>query len=447
MLHIGGVRTALFNYLFARQKGGEFLLRIENTDTNREVKRAVDVIEDSLRWLGLDWDGETSFQMDRAERCREYAYQLLSMGKAYEDTDEEGRTAIRFRMPDGETQYHDIVRGDIRVNNSAIKDFVILRADGRPTYNFASPVDDMIDEITHVIRGEDHISNTAKQIQLLAAMGAPLPEYAHLPNVAGPDGKKLSKRHGAVGVDEFRAMGYIPAALLNFLAFLGWAPDDTTNVMTLEDLIERFDLNRVGSAMGRFDYDKLNWLNGIYLRQLPLNTYASELNNWVFNAGYRWDQTMIRAAAPLVQEKIDRFGAFPEFAGYLFSRPAPQTYSYAGDDEIARDRQILTLADDALSDLTLGAGTWVEGENGLVSGGAFTADRIETALRGVCETVGLKPRVGLQPIRWAVSGSKISASLFHSLPLLGLKETLIRIRAQIAAIDEEIKRREEGERA
>src|SRR4029079_3264434 len=217
-LHIGNVRTALFNWLFARHDGGEFRLRIENTDTSREVDEATEQIQESLRWLGLDWDGDVTFQLDRLDDCAAIARRLVEEGKAYED---EG--AIRFRMPDeGVTAWDDAVRGRVEFPNYQLEDCVLVRSDGRPTYNFASPMEDVWDEITHVIRGEDHISNTPKQIRIIEAVGAKVPVYAHVPNIFGDDGKKLSKRHGATGVEEFRADGYLPEALMNFLALLGW---------------------------------------------------------------------------------------------------------------------------------------------------------------------------------------------------------------------------------
>src|SRR3954452_6128689 len=212
-LHIGGVRTFLFNWLFARRHGGEILLRIENTDTSREVAEAVDQIKESLIWLGIDWDGDVKFQLDTADKARELAEQLLSEGKAYED---EG--AIRFRQPkEGIVAWEDAVRGRIEFKNELLNDLVIIRSDGRPTYNFVSPVDDVFDEITHVIRGQDHVSNTPTQINILRALGADLPVYAHLPDINGDDGRKLSKRHGAVSIDHFRNDGYLPQALMNFL--------------------------------------------------------------------------------------------------------------------------------------------------------------------------------------------------------------------------------------
>src|SRR5438093_4923510 len=243
-LHIGNVHTALFNWLFARHEGGESRLRIENTDTGREVAEATEQIQESLRWLGLDWDGQLTFQLDRMERCREEAQRLVAEGKAYED---EG--AIRMRMPDeGTTAWDDLIRGRIEQPNEKIEDLVLVRADGRPTYNFASPVEDWLDGITHVLRGDDHVSNTPRQIRILEALGAPLPQYGHLANILGPDGKKLSKRHGATSVEEFRAQGYIPEALVNYLALLGWSYDDRTEIMTVDELIERFTLDRVGES-------------------------------------------------------------------------------------------------------------------------------------------------------------------------------------------------------
>src|SRR5580765_8553297 len=231
-LHIGNVRTALFNWLFARHEGGEFRLRIENTDTSREVDEATEQIQQSLRWLGLDWDGDVTFQLDRLDDCAEIARRLVEEGKAYED---EG--AIRFRMPDeGVTAWDDAIRGRIEFPNVELEDLVLVRGDGRPTYNFASPMEDDWDGITHVIRGDDHVSNTPKQLNIIRAVGAELPVYAHVANIAGPDGKKLSKRHGATGVDEFRKAGYVPEALVNFLALLGWAPDGETTIMSREEL-------------------------------------------------------------------------------------------------------------------------------------------------------------------------------------------------------------------
>jgi glutamyl-tRNA synthetase len=405
LLHIGNVRTALFNWLFARHEAGEFRLRIENTDTSREVAEAVDQIQGSLRWLGLDWDGPHTFQLDRMDDCRKLAEQLVAEDKAYED---EG--AIRFRMPDdGSTAWDDVVRGRVEVPNETIEDLVLVRSDGRPTYNFASPMEDVWDGITHVIRGEDHISNTPKQINIIQAVGGGLPVYAHVPNVNGADGKKLSKRHGAVTVDEFRRDGYLPEALLNFLALLGWAPDGETTVMSRDELIARFSLERVSPSPAQFDYAKLDWLNGVYLRELPLEEFAHRLVLWLGENGYDWDAELVARAAPLVQEKIARLGEFPAFAGFLFAEVEPDP-----------------------ADLDGGAPMLAATEEVLASLEPFEASAIEAALRATADGLGLKPRQAFQPVRVAVTGSKVSPGLFESIELLGRETTLSRLRAAAA---------------
>src|SRR2546421_5240858 len=289
-LHIGNVRTALFNWLFARHESGEFQLRIENTDTSREVAEATEQIQESLRWLGLGWDADLTFQLDRMERAQEVARELVSADQAYED---EG--AIRFRMPDeGVTAWDDRVLGLIEYPNEKLEDLVLVRSDGRPTYNFVSPLEDVWDEITHVIRGEDHISNTPKQINLIRAAGADLPTYAHVSHVLGADGKSLSKRHGSVTVDDFRHQGYYPPALVNFLALLGWSYDDRTTILSHDELIERFDLDRVVPSPATFDYQKLDWMNGVYLRALPEEEYADELVRYLRETGHDWDEDLVR---------------------------------------------------------------------------------------------------------------------------------------------------------
>src|SRR5947207_6042410 len=406
-LHIGNVRTALFNWLFARHEGGEFRLRIENTDTSREVAEAAAQIEESLRWLGLDWDGAVTFQLDRMQDCANLARRLVDEGKAYED---EG--AVRFRMPDeGSTGWDDVVRGRVEIANETIEDLVLVRTDGRPTYNFASPMEDVWDGITHVIRGEDHISNTPKQINIIRAVDAELPVYAHVPNVSGSDGKKLSKRHGAVTVDEFRKDGYLPEALMNFLALLGWAPDGETTIMGQEELIERFTLERVSPSPAQFDYQKLDWMNGVYLRELPPAEFAHRLVLWLGENGYAWDAELVAKAAPLVQEKIARLGEFPGYAAFLFGDVEPNP-----------------------GDLDGGAPMLAATEEALASLEPFEAAAIETTLRATADGLGLRPRQAFQPVRVTVTGSKISPGLFESIELLGRETTLSRLRAAAAVV-------------
>jgi glutamyl-tRNA synthetase len=398
-LHIGGARTALFNWLFARNQGGEFRLRIENTDTSREVAEATEQIQESLRWLGLDWDGDVTFQLDRMEEAQGVARRLVEEGKAYED---EG--AIRFRMPDeGVTAWEDAVLGRIEYPNEKLEDVVLVRSDGRPTYNFVSPLEDVLDGITHVIRAQDHVSNTPKQLRILEALAADLPVYAHVPLLNGPDGRKLSKRHGAITVEEFRRDGFISEALFNYLALLGWSYDDRTEIMSRDQLVERFTLDRVGASPATFDYVKLTDMNGKYLRALPVGEYADRLVVYLRQQGYDWDEQTIRRAAPLVQEKIARLGEFPDFARFLFERVEP-------DAAQIRDGAILPAAAQALAEVE-----------------PFEAEPIEAALRNVAEQLGLKPREAFQPIRLALTGSTVSPGLFESLELLGKEESLARI--------------------
>jgi glutamyl-tRNA synthetase len=399
LLHIGNVRTALFNWLFARHEGGEFRLRIENTDTAREVYEATEQIQDSLRWLGLDWDGEVTFQLDRMGDSRAVAERLVAEGAAYED---EG--AIRFRMPDeGVTAFDDVILGRIEVPNEELEDLVLVRSDGRPTYNFASPLEDMWDEITHVIRGPDHISNTPKQINVLRAVGAEPPVYAHVPNVTAAEGGKLSKRLGAVSVDDFRSAGYLPEALMNFLALLGWAPDGETTIMSRDELVERFSLERVGASPATFDYAKLDWMNGVYLRALPPEEFADRLVAYLRSQGNEWPEDRVRAAAAIVQEKIGRFDEFPAFAGFLFGDVEP--------DLALLDQRILGFAETALMTVD-----------------PWTGPNIEVALKELSRELGEKPRTLYPPIRVAVTGSRVSPGLYESLELLGKDESLARIR-------------------
>jgi glutamyl-tRNA synthetase len=405
LLHIGVTRTFLFNWLYARRQGGECLLRIENTDTSREVAEATDQIQRSLRWLGIEWDGPVSFQLDRIERCQADARRLVEEGKAYED---EG--AIRFRMPDeGVTAWDDLVLGPVEFRNEELSDLVILRSDGRPLYNFASPIEDWLDGITHVVRGTDHVSNTPSQINILRALGSDIPRYGHVPMINGADGKKLSKRHGALSVEEFKHEGYLREALMNFLALLGWSYDDHTTIMSEEELIERFSFERVQASPAVFDYQKLDWMNGRYIRDLAVDDFADRLVDFLRDEGYDWNEELVRATAPLVQEKISTLGAYPDFVRFFFEEVEPDT----------------DLLDPHLLQ---------EVEQVLAGVDPFTAEPIEEALRGLAERLDLSPRKAFQPIRVAITGSKVSPGLFESLELLGKEKSLARIRAAAAEL-------------
>jgi glutamyl-tRNA synthetase len=320
--------------------------------------------------------------------------------------------AVRFRMPEGETSWTDLVHGPIKFANKDIGegDFIILRSDGTPIYNLAVVSDDIAMDITLVMRGDDHISNTPKQIALYRALQHEPPVFAHVPMILGSDGKKLSKRHGATGVDEFRKAGYLPDALLNFLALLGWAPDGETTIMSRDELVERFQLDRVTSSPAQFDYDKLDWMNGVYLRALSLDDYVHALLLYLGEQGYDWDAELVRKTAPIVQEKIALLGEYPAFAGFFFEEVSPSS------DELAGGAPMLQAARAALAELE-----------------PFTAEAIEAALRAAADELGLKPRQAFQPIRIAVTGSKISPGLFESIELLGREKTLARLSRAVAS--------------
>jgi len=272
-------------------------------------------------------------------------------------------------------------------------------------------MEDVWDGITHVIRGEDHISNTPTQINIIRAVGGDVPIYAHAPNIFGEDGKKLSKRHGATGIDEFRAAGYLPEALMNFLALLGWAPDGETTIMSRDELVERFTLERVSPSPAQFDYAKLDWMNGVYLRELAPHEFAHRLVIWLGENGYAWDAELVAKAAPLVQEKIARLAEFPGFAGFLFGDVEPDP-----------------------ADLDGGAPMLAATEETLASLEPFEAAAIEASLRAAADALGLKPRQAFQPVRVAVTGSKVSPGLFESIELLGRETTLSRLRAAAAIV-------------
>jgi glutamyl-tRNA synthetase len=427
-LHIGGARTALFNWLLARKEGGELVLRIEDTDRERSTEENVEQILDALRWLELDWDGAPIFQSERAERHREALEQLVESGHAYRSTaageevkawkqEHGGRGyrgepgsegAIRLRVPDdGETVVHDVIRGDTRFEHVHMDDPVIARADGSVLYNFAVAIDDLDAGITHVVRGEDHLSNTPKQLLVLEALGAEAPTYAHLPLLHGPDGRKLSKRHGAASVQELRDAGYLPEAVRNYIALLGWSLDDSTTIMSPEQMIEGFDLGRVSRSPAVFDEQKLRWMNGRYLRELPPAELARRLEQ-------RLDRGGLETAAALAQDKIQTLDEFWPLAGFLVER---QPY-----DDKAWQKVMVDGAHDRLA----------AAREALAEVEPFDDAGVETALRGVVERLGVKPKEVFQPVRLAISGSTISPGIFESVAALGRDETLTRVDETLA---------------
>jgi glutamyl-tRNA synthetase len=427
-LHIGGARTALFNWLLARHHGGALMLRIEDTDRERSTPENVEQILDALRWLELDWDEGPIFQSERSERHRQALERLLAEGHAYRSTAtaEDVRAfkerhgsdrgfraeaaadgAVRLRVPDdGATVVHDVVLGDTVFEHLHLDDPVIARADGSVLYNFAVAVDDLDAGITHVVRGNDHLSNTPKQLLVIKALGAAEPMYAHLPLLHGPDGKKLSKRHGAASVQELRDAGYLPEAVRNYLALLGWGSDDDATVMSTEELIARFDLSRISRNPAQFDETKLRWLNGIYLRGLDDAELARRLEAYTGRPG-------LAGAVAISHEKIQTLADFWPLAGFIFDGPA--------DDPAARERWLTGDGVAALADAREAMAQLPE----------FGPDTVESALRAVVERRGVKPREVYQPIRVAVAGTSVSPGIFETVTLLGREETLRRIDAAL----------------
>ena len=398
-LHIGGARTALYNWLLARGSGGQLVLRIEDTDRERSTPENVEQILDALTWLGLDWDEGPISQFERASEHRAAIEQILASGHGYED---EG--AVRIKVPDeGEVVVRDVIRGDVTFPLSALDDFVIARSDGSALYNLAVAVDDRDMGITHVVRGEDHLSNTPRQVLILQALGAEPPIYAHLPLLHGPDGKKLSKRHGAASVQELRASGYLPPAVRNYLALLGWGYDESTTFFTTDELTERFSLERVSKNPAVFDEQKLAWMNANYLRGLEIDELVRLLEE-------RYDREDLREAAEISQEKLRTLEDFWPFAGFLFERRVIEPAAW----------EKVMAKDGALENLR-------EAREALAGLPEWDKEAIEATLRDVVDARGVKPKEVFQPVRVAISGTTVSPGIFESLAALGRDESLVRI--------------------
>jgi glutamyl-tRNA synthetase len=402
-LHIGGARTALYNWLLARGSGGAFVLRIEDTDRERSTPENVEQILGALRWLELDWDEGPFSQAERAERHGEQIERLIAEGHAYEDDG-----AVRLRVPDdGETVVTDEIRGTVTFPHCAIDDFVIRRSDGSPLYNLAVAVDDLDMGISHVVRGEDHLSNTPRQAMILEALGADPPVYAHLPLLHGTDGKKLSKRHGAASVQELRAAGYLPEAVRNYIALLGWGLDASTTFMTTGDLVKHFSLGRVSRSPAVFDEQKLRWMNGRYLRELSTTELAARLEALLGREG-------LEPAAAVAQEKMQTLADFWPLAGFLVERQPIQEAAWS---KVMKDGALERLAAARVA---------------LAAVEPFDEEGVEAALRGVVEELGVKPKEVFQPLRVAITGGTISPGIFESVTALGREEVLVRIDLALA---------------
>jgi glutamyl-tRNA synthetase len=429
-LHIGGARTALYNWLAARHtEGGKLVLRIEDTDRERSTEENVAQILDALEWLELDWDEGPISQAGRSHAHHAALTRLLESGAAYRDAatakdveawkaehgagrgyrgtpTEESGAAVRLRVPDdGETVVEDLIHGPVRFPNRSYDDFVIARGDGTVLYNFAVAVDDAEMGITEVVRGDDHLSNTPKQLLVLAALGQAPPRYAHLPLLHGPDGKKLSKRHGAASVQELREDGYLPAAVRNYMALLGWGTDDDTTLMSTAELVRRFRVEDVGRSAAIFDERKLRWLNGRFMREMPLDDYVATVAR---HLGREPDERL-RAACAIAQEKAQTLVEVWPLIRFLFDPPV--------DDEKAW-RKVMKPGTEEMLEAAAAALAGVE---------PFEPDAIEAALAPLLERFDVKAGRLYQPLRVAITGTSVSPGIFESLATLGRAETLKRI--------------------
>ncbi len=459
-LHVGGARTALYNYLLARSRGGDFILRMEDTDKSRSTEEAIAAIMEDLIWLGLDWDEGPDKggpcgsyrQTERLHLYREAVDSLLAQGKAYRCFCEPGQLAqsrekaregqvtprydrrclglsdeevsrllkegrpwaARFRVPEGKTVVNDLIRGDIEFDNSTIEDFVMQRRDGTATYNLAVVVDDIYMRITHVLRGDDHLSNTPKQLLLYRALGSEPPQFAHLPMIVGADGKPLSKRHGDVAVGRYREQGFLPDAMINFLALLGWSLDDSTTIISREDLIKHFSLERVSSKPATWDTDKLIWMNQQYIMALPEERLEEEVVFFLERAGLiRGDDSQaretLRRILPLIRERMKLLTDALPLTAFFFQEVSPEI----GSLDILRGEQARRMLE--LSRLKL------------TSADPFVAPIIEEVLRETASSLNMKPKQAFQPVRVAVTGSRVSPPLFESMEILGKSRCLARL--------------------
>jgi nondiscriminating glutamyl-tRNA synthetase len=460
-LHIGGARTALFNWLLARKRRGRFILRFEDTDRSRSTEEAARSLAETLRWLGLDWDEGPGVggaygpyrQTERAPLYRAAADRLLAEGKAYpcyctpdelaarrEAARREGRAprydgrcrhltaaeraaleargrvaAVRLRVPEqGRTVFRDLIYGELSFDNAELDDFVIMKSDGLPTYNFAVVVDDAHMRVTHVIRGEEHLSNTPKQLHVYAALGETPPAFAHVPMILAPDRSKLSKRHGAVAVEEFRAAGFLPEAVLNYCALLGWSPGEDREILSRDELVERFDLSRVSRSAAIYDVRKMRWVNGEHLRRASPETLVEWCLPWLDGAGLparEADRSWLARVLAAVQERVETLGEVPAAVEYFFRPPA-------GYDEAGVRKHFGPGTADRLR---LCAARLAALED-------WSAGSAEAAYRALADEMGVKAAALIHPTRLALTGRTVGPSLFLIVELLGREETCRRLR-------------------
>lgn len=418
-LHIGGARTALFNWLFARKHGGAMILRIEDTDRERSTMEDVDRIIESLHWLGLNWDEGPFFQSERKDIYREYAGKLLDQGLAYYAEEQRGEhQAIIFRIPDEKVTIDDCIHGPMEFDNSLINDLVIFKSDGFPTYNFACVVDDALMGMTHIIRGDDHISNTPKQIPLYKALGFPVPKFAHVPLILGKDKKRLSKRHGATSVQAYHEEGYLPESMVNFLALLGWSPGDDREIMSLDELTEAFNLDGISSSNSVFDDEKLKWMNGQYIAKLPFDEYKQQVMPYL--------QCSQGGDVDAPQETIDYILSFLQGRMRLLTDVGPLssyffTDDFEYDDKAVKKRLLKPGVDELLTDLA----------DRFEKLGEFTEQSTEQAMRELVETREISGGAIIHPTRVALTGVMNGPGVFEVIVALGKDRTVTRLRKAV----------------
>jgi glutamyl-tRNA synthetase len=419
-LHVGGARTALFNWLFARRHGGTFILRIEDTDAERSSWEMVAGIVDGMRWLGLDWDEGPDvggphapyFQSQRLDKYRDHAHRLVAEGQAYAD---EG--AIRFKVPAGQTRFDDLVHGPVKFENEHIENFVILRSDGHPTYHLSVVVDDIDMEITHIVRGDDHISNTPKQVLLYEAFGRPVPQFAHVPLILGPDKKRLSKRHGATSVMEYPRLGYIPEGMVNFLALLGWNPGGDRELLSRDELIALFTLEGISGGNAVFNPDKLDWFNQQQIGRLPAATLLARLEPWLREAGL-WRDSLKTGECAWIEQVLELLKPRAKKLDQLVEELRPFLVDEPDIDPAAAAKH---LTDDVRPIL-------FELADNLDREPAGDAARLESGVRSLAEQRHIKAAALIHATRVSVTGRSVSAGLFEVLALLGGERVSRRLR-------------------
>lgn len=412
-LHIGGGRTALFNWLFAQSKKGKFILRIEDTDKERSKKEFVDEILYSLKWLGFDWD-ELYYQSERFDNYRMHADKLLKSGLAYIEKSPDGKEAIIYKVPAQKIKVDDLIRGQIEFDSSLIKDQVLIKSDGTPTYNFACVVDDAEMNITHIIRGDDHISNTPKQILLYEALGWTLPYFAHLPLIMGMEGGRLSKRTGATAISDYRKMGYLPEALLNYLLLLSWAPGDNRELININEAVKLFDIKNVHKAAAAFDLKKLDWMNNQYLKSADPQKLADELIPLLEARDYinkdNFDRGYLLTLVKLFQARLSRLNDFLDWADFFFlDQPVMDeagVKKYLSSD-LSKELKLFATRMDNLAD--------------------FNIVNIEGAFRELVAELGIEAKKLIHPVRVALTGKTIGPGLFEVIYYLGKEKSINRL--------------------